>query len=477
MGYVNGKFEHPNGWFPIAQMLGEASTDAGTICCSDKINDYSLIRPLYTVRPDTVPEHYMTANDWLGDFPVGHPLVPQGGIAVVGNAVDEYGAKILNLSYGYSYERKAWGYFVPYIEKGANGWNLVLAFASSVFVWRRIYPNADQSGVAADQRTFYPMVMFDRYYHTGVAEPLHPIKAHQIEYGKNVTVDFNVMASMIGTNDSVYQSDPEAIVFKGSIVNIPAVLGDGMYVGASLFIEKPAGWHLLGTAWKQPYQGNMQTAHVDFGIRIVRTGKYMLIPWCADKDPTASDAHIYPVRYASGFDWKIEETAKARYLGLTGTPLISVSKETGSNITVVKFVLVNPYGNYPLTASDFLLELKRTNKGDNTTSMKYFKTGNAQAPAGSSATYLTYDTMNLDGIYTSPSFGILTIGSLYPFAMVTVSISIDDANGTYSSPVLSFKSGDSNVQGGGTIEIGLKFSNTTVPMHLTDNNTWEAITQ
>lgn len=109
MANENGHIYAPVSVDEVRVVLGESSTDVGTLCMSKKINPYSLIRPMPVGAPWIGVKEMKVQH--LGDLP-----------SSVGNEQWEY---------------KQWGYQVPYV-RGTVYLDEILEMA-----WRR--PDADES--------------------------------------------------------------------------------------------------------------------------------------------------------------------------------------------------------------------------------------------------------------------------------------------------------------------------------------------
>ena len=395
-----GRVHAPVGLASVALALREPLTDTATLCCSEKINPYSLIRPLYASKPNVSPVDYgswQSGHDtpkWIEYVQIPTSLKPKNNVNI------SFALGSTNYTTTINYEQKLWGYWVPWVYRHGNiGLGVVAAFFNDAFIWKRITPR-DAMNLAASERSFGCLAMFDGYV-TDRNYP--PVMANvTMEYGKQLNLTIvNPFGGTVSAADSALLNDSGTKVnnHHGGVVNIPAVFGDigsttntgkKIVVGVSLFRAKngkPAAF--IKAAWTdsadatgkitagssnlghededreedfkpeydekleggKPIQGpNLQASLVTTGTRMLESGEFVAIPWLCVGDPM-NGGKIFPLRYAADMEWYHSATIVPRIItvvktdvkvtGTTGTANFSfrndVPKEEGKDYTFKVF--------------------------------------------------------------------------------------------------------------------------------------------
>lgn len=364
----------PVGLAEVAQILGEPLTDTGTVCCSEKINPYSLIRPLYANLPGRDPAYFADAS--ANTVAVCVPSASRAEMnasfdmsaqsATVYPCVNEYA---FPANAHVRYAPKAWGFYVPYVTRATD------IFALKDVSWRRFYP-AD-----APTESHSPLAMFDGYLNDAVPAPL--MSEVKLEYGEPAAYT-PVVAKGAFTKAKILGPNPTG--HPGGVVNVPAVLGSNtnLKYGVTLYVRKRSTdkftYVSSGISTKYVGQtagdgsevkGDEILAAVTSNKPIVNSHEAMLIPWVAEGNVTVdsaglltvgSGARIYSLRYDRTFQAHAIADVKNKLLSVmsaNGATAVTVTHMTDATWRV-GFVIINPYPNYPLTASSFSIDVGHT---------------------------------------------------------------------------------------------------------------------
>lgn len=383
----------PVGLPAVAQTLGEARLDTDTLCCSDKINPYSLIRPLFR-KSTASQDHPGTPPAWFANtanYNTMTEIVPAAKLAALQTDVlirtsglpcaSEYDFGAAEYIY---HDMMKWGYIVPSVSTP----NAI--FALQDVYWKRFYPAdsaRDSNGKPTECRG--ELQQFDGYIHA--QRPVSPLRNIVLEYGRHITCTPEVNVGNYTTGAVLGGSDtaPAADHHPGGMVSVPAVLGvsTSYYYGLSVFRKSPGATkftllrHFIG---KQVYPSGGSLPVFDaiglgeqWGI-LASEGEYVVIPWVANKKPTMQSDNVgmtvqtgtrfYGFQFAEdpageyqGF-WRATIVPKKLMLHsavtLPGpsTPLITTSYDAATGKMTCQFTLYNNYRNYPLTARDFYVQ-------------------------------------------------------------------------------------------------------------------------
>lgn len=245
MSYQNGHIFAPVNTDDVKMTIGINSDDIGTLCTAeDSINEYSLIRPLYTMQPHLGPESF--PDEWPDSF---------------------HANPAIGIDWGYI--KKRWGYKVPYIETSPV--NIHKIFDKP---WVRRYP---------DDITSSCIIHYDGYLHD--VKPSLTISARAV-VGENLTVFVTI-------------PNPQTDIFSpqgnnGGVVSISEVLGIDVKIGFTLYeITNAGAWiaedhfcadsPILDEDDEGRYQAIVQI-DTNFAIPSGSYKRYAIVPWAVDKD-------------------------------------------------------------------------------------------------------------------------------------------------------------------------------------------------
>lgn len=216
--------------------------DVGTLCCSDKINPYSLIRPTFYLdeagtRPgEFVPSFFQNEREIAYLAPKSQSALSTGGECSKLDIASKYKGWV-GSGNNYWYAAKRWGYIVPYVNNVAN----IPAFVN--LQWLTFTPkdakweDAD-NGTRIQNETWCVLDQFDGYLHT--ARPADPLAGSSLEYGEPVR--FTGIAPT-GNWKPTDVLDKSGLGNPGGVLSAAAVFGDfdtakSYYYGATLYTMK-----------------------------------------------------------------------------------------------------------------------------------------------------------------------------------------------------------------------------------------------
>ena len=442
MPVTDGHITAPFGLAAVARTLGENKLDTQSLCCSPKINPYSLIRPLFRGTgvsgtlppPGTAPSWFATVDTLTGPQLFVVPasqrarLFPTGtngtvvGINLKDKTSDEYPCKD-DYDFTYpvyiNYAVCKWGFIVPYVSNQAD------IFALRDLVWERFGPAdsaKDTKGLLTETRA--ELQQFDGYLHDAV--PADPLKAVQLEYGKPISATPDVSvgnytdAQVLGTSGKAH---------PGGVVSIPAVIGVGGQYGMTIF-RRPKGEKkykriksVLGGKIEASGGGLKLLTAMQISDYPASEADWIIIPWVAQGGTVSVDAsgelkttgspRFYSFRFDSRFQGYASATIVPKVIDfgnrIAGTDIYEFSRTSqvsGSNDIweiVVRINNANP--GYPLTARNFYLEVSYQEQGKSTKTVKRF--GSYWADYGSQNTGLSVTALGGADI----SFSTGTVGS------------------------------------------------------------------
>ena len=198
----------PVGVAEVAQTLGEASLDVGTLCLSQKINPASLVRPAWSEVPNRLPEELAGDTNSLTNWK-GRPASPQtvNGVAV-------------------TYIQASWQYYVPSIADPA-----LIEKVKDLF-WVHADPDGD---------SWLNLTHFDGYRHGAV--PLDPVGAVVLERNRPPACSLFPGARQA---DAVSTDGANK---GGSICLNSVLLGNRampyVYLGATVYLKQSNGYKFL----------------------------------------------------------------------------------------------------------------------------------------------------------------------------------------------------------------------------------------
>lgn len=490
----------PVGLATVAQVLGEAKTDTGTLCLSPKISPYSLIRPLFyrSDSPGTPPSLFASTDQdtsfTINCIPTAHkqrlfPTLSNGTadtINLANKTAEEYPCKndyaFTGATYVY-YGICKWGYAVPYVNTEDA------IFALRDLLWERFYP-ADSAKDANGKPTecWCNDHQFDGYIHATEDDVPPPLKNVVIQYGEPISATPNVDvgnytdAQVLGTAG---QNHP------GGIVSIPAVIGVGGTYGMTVY-RKADGASKYSRI--RSFVGGKITASGN-GLTIINAmqiseypasrADWIIIPWVAQGGtPTInattgflnipSGTRIYGFRYAPQFQGYAAGTVVPKVITFggifVGGDICAISKvENGQ--WKCELHIYNAYRNYPLTATDFYLEIRYKESGNTGYTVKRFGVLNTAygSTASGTVTSLQGKITYSSGTAVNGTLGVnlssTTIGGIVCKVTMTFSTPYD-ANLT-SDPELvrvAFMSEDENHTSVGKLRVAMVYTPSGTPL-------------
>lgn len=227
----NGHIHAPVSLAEVASIIGESEANLKTVCLSDKINPYSIIRPLYSESLDLEPKDFKNAL-------VFGPIPENGD--------------------GYYFKRMTWGYFVPYVSNPTE-----ISKIKNV-AWKRNLPTAD---------TCLCLSHFDGYLHNAV--PSFAISAH-IEASDEIQIYITP-----GRSQSNIVSE-SGIGNNGGVVSIYDVLGN-VKIGCTLFKGNAVLGHFISYDNPETESYNKSILFAT-GIDAEAASTYTVIPWATNGD-------------------------------------------------------------------------------------------------------------------------------------------------------------------------------------------------
>lgn len=355
MANENGHIYAPVSVDDVKAVLGETSNDVAALCMSKNINPYSLIRPM----PVNVP--WISVKDMktqqIGDIP--------------------------NSDENYAWERKQWGYQVPYVRTPA------LIETIKDISWYR--PSADASH-------WKSLNHFDGYRHD--AQPSFMWAIGNVPQGDEIVVMFDFgmaqdVVSETGKNNN------------GGIVGIMEVFGDepfyyGVMIRYGGSVHYAYGNQIIPN---ETYYGTLKT-----GL-IARAGlTYTITPFISDVDfASANQGKAYGLKFAPSYESSKTITIPELVSGATIRALTYA--EDGSILTW-ELHLFNEF-NYKMSVSNLILEVVEQGR-TNDFPMRYSIGigGNYEVDAQSDAVFTIERPIPFRGGVASKSATIVGSGTL-----------------------------------------------------------------
>lgn len=432
----NGKITAPVGLASVAQVLGEPVTDTGTLCRSSKVNPHSLIKPTFINA--THPQEGMYDPAWLSNaqnytlallVPAAHLPSVQNSFDISTKGAAEYPCVA---EYAFSsgawvqHSLHAWGYVVPYVQRAQD------IFALTSLVWKHFTP---EDGDTASLNAWAWDDHFDGYIHG--AEPVNPMTAVQIEYGKPIAYTPNVSTGPYTASDVL---GPNPTGHPGGVVSVPAVLGtdstfrygmtvfwreddDDKFTEVRSFLGGPASGSVSGLNGK-PILG---AVGIDSDSVMAVDGEYVIVPWVAKGvtgvsssgklQVSSSGARFYSFRFSSLFSGHVRRTVESHHIGIiamsfqgSDAKLVKLSfvshQASGQDRWKCEFTIYNKWKDYPMTAHRFFLQVEYR---DNTGTVRNvgMRDNDGLKTYGATGTNLAYTVLNVADI--SFSSGELTV--------------------------------------------------------------------
>lgn len=246
----NGHIYAPVGVNEVAEILGVNSYDVGELCTSERINPYSLIRPM----PCDVP--------WIEvkDMKVQH----------IGD--------IQPSNENYAWERKQWGYQVPYVK------SVSLIEEIKDIAWYR---------PGADEKHYKTLSHFDGYRHD--VEPTFLWAVGDVKQGDEIIV----MLAFGDMQPDIVSSSGKAN--PGGVVSVLEVFGDNpFYYGVQL------KWHSgIRYAYGGPVIPGQTTSGVVYTGETARANtQYEITPFICNMNPIGHETtgmQVFNLKFAPNF--------------------------------------------------------------------------------------------------------------------------------------------------------------------------------
>ena len=322
------RIQAPVGVAEVAQTLGEASLDVGTLCRSPKINPASLVRPAWSEVPNRLPEELRGTTNSIANWK-GYPKTATiNGVAV-------------------RYLRVNWQYVVPYFDHPDS-----------------ILPVKDLHWVHADpdEDSWLNLAHFDGYRHG--ATPLDPVGNLIMNYYSRPS--FTLFPGTL-QRDAVSTDGAN----PGGYVCLAAVLRDNpaypyVFLGASLYHKRSTGYVFMGyftagemtdTALGNPNLPVFQQAVA--GAKNLQPGmEFLIVPWAmmanfkatppSGKTPynTQRGAVFVPLNYNDQYRAYREVTVEGKYVIIQDSTIGPASTTaTQPNIETRDIILTLFMGN------------------------------------------------------------------------------------------------------------------------------------
>lgn len=402
----------------VALCLKEPFTDTAKLCCSEKINPYSLIGPRFYrdtkgSMPGRAPGKYGTPPV-LGDTTDSLPDQNAVPSAKAGEVTGEFACSSLTTATAeytfrsaatFMYEKRRFGFFVPYVQDPQD------IFALRDLYWKRYGPK-DGNWVTTNGKrkltdSWCVLDHFDGYLHN--AKPADVISGVILAYGQ-IPQFVPVLAT--GTWKITDVLGPEGRNNPGGNVSVPAVFGgEKMIYGATLFkktgskyayVRSAIGGALDDTA----VGGGGMLEPVTFGSAALNdNAQYLIVPWVTSDNVEinagglinipAGGAKFYCCNY--DVDHKAygenEEPIAPKYFDVSN---VRVEHERGSTEYFISLSLTNRIANYQLIAEFFDNAVQY-----NTKSSALFRNGGCNFVTGSNNL-----SIGMDLTSTPPSYAL-----------------------------------------------------------------------
>lgn len=285
MSYTDGHIYAPVSIDDVKYVIAESSFDLATLCTSDKINPYSLIRPAYTTNSEFGPEDF---EKGIAEGPI-----PEGGTE-------------------WQYSLQKWGYYVPFV--GSLG-NISLITEKT---WVRNAP---------DEKSLKCLSHFDGYLHNAV--PSLPVSA-DVTPGSKIVMFLqpgNVQQDIISSS---------GMSNNGGVVAIYEVLGS-VKIGCSLFHGSQLIGHYISpnAIGSDNYQEKVQ---VDTSEIAEADTTYKIIPWATNGDlingtPTYGSS-FYTLKYAPDFDGFLSITTPHYYVAIVDVNVTKTDSRIAFDVVI-----------------------------------------------------------------------------------------------------------------------------------------------
>lgn len=270
MSVENGHVTAPVGLDEVRSLLGEASIDVKTVCMSENINPYSLIRPF---PPESPRPNFEVRQMMEGTIAHG-PIQPVPPV--------------------YSWYRGRWGYYVPYVGNAANIKDI------SEVAWVR-------PGIQAED--FGNLAHFDGYRHD--IEPDVMIKIDALTTGARLRVSIYPGTAQTDIISSTGENN------KGGVVSVAEVLGR-VKLGFSLWKNNSLVGHYQSNTWlsssSDSDDGRFNEITLIEGPVVESGASYTMIPWATNlgydsNGNLLSGSMFFCLKYAEDYESTKNEQA------------------------------------------------------------------------------------------------------------------------------------------------------------------------
>lgn len=313
MGYDSfGHIFAPVSTGDVASVLGVQSDNVSDLCLSEKINQYSLIRPVLTDdRPDIQVSQ-------MKDLQTG---------------------KLKDVEGNCHWERRKWGYQVPYVVA-------VDYFEEILYVpWYRAMPTKE---------CYKSLNHFDGYKHDASPMFLFSVDEHPQENDQIV-----IMFGFGGPQNDVVS--PNGNNNNGGVVSAQEVFGETFYMGA--IVKYGNNWRVTYGDAINPTEVNAGVLHT--GIYVQANREYTIIPFITNMEVDGNvprGIHYYNLNFAEGYSpIKTISVQSAS----TGISMRILEEATDGHITKLQIGLHNQY-RYAFEMSNFYIELDEYEEGATT---------------------------------------------------------------------------------------------------------------
>lgn len=250
MANDNGNITAPVNIDDVKKTLGLNIDDVGALCISDKINPYSLIRPIPAENPWVEAKDMITER--IGEIP--------------------------DSTENYAWERKLWGYQVPYVR------NPALIDEIKDIPWYR--PNADMEH-------WKSLNHFDGYRHNVI--PTFMWAVGDVKPNDEIRV---VLAFGSKQNDIISDNGKGN---DGGVVSVIEVFGDSpFYYGVK--IKYGSFFHFAYGGPVVP--GQATSGVINTGLLARANTTYEITPFISNKEASqvTSDLQVYNLKFAPDFE-------------------------------------------------------------------------------------------------------------------------------------------------------------------------------
>lgn len=299
----NGHIYSPVSVDDVKSTLKENSDDVGSLCMSSKINPYSLIRPTPSATPWIGVEEMKTLQ--IGDLQSGND--------------------------SYSWERKQWGYQVPYVGAPQD-----IPKIRDVAWYKPTPSNTD----------YKILNHFDGYLHRAVPSLYWSLG--------DVKMDDEIIM-MIGFGD--VQNDivsKNGVNNNGGVVSVLEVFGnEAFYYGAIIAWPGTTRW-FISPEKIEPGQRGSGVLYTE--LKAVASRTYEITPFITDKAPVGNNiavgAKFYGLKFAPNFESYKTITIPEITISVT----LRAETDSQRRITALYIGLHNQF-NYIYRVSNFGIEI------------------------------------------------------------------------------------------------------------------------